>query len=144
MNITMREALRFAAIFVIVLGAFGHRAMAQFDTATVLGSVRDASDAVIPGAVVTITNLEKGISTSRLTGEDGNFEFPGVSVGRYRIVAQKQGFEKATVQDVAVTVNSRQRIDLKLPVAAVGTEITVNAQPAILETDSSDRGQVIT
>jgi len=144
MNITMRDVLRYAVIFVIVLGALGSRATAQFDTATVLGSVRDASDAVIPGAAVTLTNLEKGISVSRLTGEDGNFEFPGVSVGRYRIIAQKQGFDKAIVQDVAVTVNSRQRIDLKLPVASVGTEITVNAQPAVLETDSSDRGQVIT
>ncbi len=143
MNINTRNVLRYAVIFVIVLGALSHRAAAQFDTATVLGSVRDASDAVIPGAVVTITNLEKGISTSRPTDGDGNFEFPGVSVGHYRITAQKQGFEKATVQDVAVTVNSRQRVDIKLPLASVGTEITVNAQPAVLETDSSDRGQVI-
>src|SRR5258708_39358038 len=101
MNITTRNVLRYAVIVVIVLGALSHRAMAQFDTATVLGSVRDASDAVIPGTIVTITNLEKGISTSRPTDGDGNFEFPGVSVGHYRITAQKQGFEKATVQDVA-------------------------------------------
>src|SRR6267142_6371885 len=132
MNLTLRDVIRVAVIFAITLGALGHRAVAQFDTATVLGSVRDASDAVIPGAIVTITNLEKGISTSRRTDGEGNFEFPGVSIGRYRIVAEKEGFEKATVGDVAVTVNSRQRVDLKLTVGSVGSEVVVNAQPAVL------------
>jgi len=73
MNISMRDVLRFTIIFAGVLGVLGHQAMAQFDTATVLGSVRDASDAVIPGAIVTITNLDKGISTSRNT--DGERKF---------------------------------------------------------------------
>jgi hypothetical protein len=50
-------------------------ASAQFDTATVVGTVRDASESVIPGAKVTLTAVETGISAVRMSGADGNSTF---------------------------------------------------------------------
>ena len=56
-------------------------AFAQFDTATVLGSVQDNTGSVVPGATVTLTGLDTGIATTKVTDENGNFEFVTVRVG---------------------------------------------------------------
>src|SRR5258708_1173128 len=128
------------ALFFFVSSGEG---IAQFDTATVLGSVHDASKAAVPGVTVTISNLDKGISVSRTTDGEGNYEFPSLAIGHYRISAEKQGFQIATIDDVVVTVNGRQRVDLSLQVGSVKTEVTINAQTVLVESESSERGQVI-
>lgn len=128
------------ALFFFVFSGEG---MAQFDTSAVLGSVRDASKAAVPGVTVTISNLDKGISVSRTTDGEGNYEFPALAIGHYRIAAEKQGFQTASIDDVVVTVNGRQRVDLTLQVGSVKTEVTVNAQTVLVESESSERGQVI-
>ena len=57
-------------------------AFAQFDTATVVGTVRDTSKAVVPGAKVTLTAVDTGISVVKTSGSDGNYEFPAVKPGQ--------------------------------------------------------------
>src|SRR5215207_7783416 len=79
-------------------------AFAQFDTATVLGSVQDNTGSVVPGATVTLTGLDTGIATTKVTDDDGNFEFVTVRVGRYRLTAELQGFSVARADNVQVTV----------------------------------------
>ena len=88
-------------------------ASAQFDTATVVGTVRDSSNAVVPAAKVTLTAVETGISTVKMSGADGNFEFPAVRPGRYLVTAEKDGFAVALVDDVQVQVGARLRVDLQ-------------------------------
>jgi hypothetical protein len=80
--------------------------LAQFDTATVLGTVRDKSGGIIPGAKVTLTNLETGIKTEKLTDENGSFEFFTVRTGRYRVSAEMSGFSTAVADNVTVNVNA--------------------------------------
>ena len=53
-------------------------AYAQFDSASVVGTVRDPSGAIVPGAKVTLTNAETGISAIKTSGGDGNYEFVAV------------------------------------------------------------------
>ena len=117
-------------------------ASAQFDTATVVGTVRDASESVIPGAKVTLTAIETGISTVRMSGADGNYEFPAVRPGTY-VTAEKAGFAVAMVDQVQVQVGARLRVDLKMPVGQVSEKVEVTATQPLVETDTSQRGQVI-
>src|SRR6185503_8900787 len=81
-------------------------ASAQFDSATVVGTVRDASESVIPGAKVTLTGIETGISAVRTSGADGNYEFPAVRPGTYVVTAEKTGFAVAMVDQVQVQVGA--------------------------------------
>src|SRR6266540_1522011 len=118
-------------------------AFAQFDTATVLGTVKDSSGAVVPGATVTLKNTATGISASAVSDSDGNYQFLNVRVGTYNLRAELQGFSAAEAKDVAVTVNARQRVDLTLAVGSLGETVEVQAASPLLETESSDRGQVI-
>src|SRR6187455_997583 len=86
-------------------------ARAQFDSATVVGTVRDASKAVVPGAKVTLTAVGTGISAIRTSNDDGNFEFPAVKPGLYVVTAERTGFALALVDNVQVEVGARLRID---------------------------------
>jgi hypothetical protein len=80
-----------AALFFLFLLAGAPPASAQFDTGSVVGTVRDASKAVVPNAKVTLTRVDTGISTVRTSNSDGNYEFPAVRPGRYVVTAEQSG-----------------------------------------------------
>lgn len=116
---------------------------AQFETSTVLGTVKDSSDAVLSGARVTLTNLGTNISVSRDSDENGTFEFVNVRPGQYKLAAEKAGFSTAIAPNFVVNVAARQRVDLTMPVGQVVEQVTVTAAVALVESDSSQRSQVI-
>jgi hypothetical protein len=124
--------------------AWSTHAWAQFETANVVGSVRDTSGAVVAGATVTLTNLETGVSSTRTTDSSGNYEFFTVRVGTYLVTAEKEGFAVAVADNVRVTVGARQRVDLSLQVGTLSERVEVTGAVTLLETDTSQRGQVIT
>ena len=117
--------------------------MAQFDTAEVLGTVRDNSGAVVSRANILLVNQGTGIQAKTVSGEDGNFTFSNVRIGSYTVSAEAPGFSKAVAKDITVNVNARQRVDLMLQVGAVTETVEVTAAAAVLETDSSSRSQLI-
>ena len=119
-------------------------AYAQFETATVVGTVRDSSGAVVPDAKVTLTNTQTGVSAERQSDANGNFEFFTVRIGSYVITSEKSGFSIALVENVQVTVGARQRVDLTMAVGQVTERVEVSARAVLLQTDSSERSQVIT
>ena len=117
--------------------------LAQFDTATVLGTVRDASGAVVSGSKVTLENTRTGVTAATKTSNSGNYDFINVQIGTYRVKAESAGFKTAIASEFTVTVSARQRVDLKLELGDVNQSVAVQDAAAALETDSSDRGQVI-
>src|SRR3982751_2652800 len=136
--------MRFAFLCVLAVVAWASPARAQFDSGTVVGTVRDASKSVVPGAKVTVTAVETGISSIRTSGEDGNYEFPAVKPGQYVVTAEKQGFALALVENVRVQVGARLRVDLEMSPAQVTEKVQVTAASPLVETDTSQRDQVIT
>src|SRR5262245_46479304 len=118
-------------------------AFAQFDTAVVLGSVRDPNGAVLPKATVTLKNLATGVTATAQTDDDGNYQFFNVKIGAYQVTAEAQGFARAVAENIQVTVNARQRVDLALKAGEVTEAVTIASDAVQLETESSDRGQVI-
>ncbi len=119
-------------------------AFAQFETATVVGTVRDSSGGVVPDAKVTLTNVETGVSAIRPSDANGNYEFFTVRIGSYLVTAEKDGFSVALVDNVQITVGARQRVDLSMTVGQLTEKVEVSARAVLLQTDSSDRSQVIT
>src|SRR5581483_11429949 len=92
---------------------------AQFDTATVLGSVHDSTGAVVPKATVILKNVATGITQNAQSDEEGNYQFNNVKIGVYQITAEASGFARAVADNIQVTVNARQRVDLTLKAGAV-------------------------
>ncbi len=141
----MRTAsLLYSCLFTLLLVcAASSTTYAQFDTATVLGTVHDPNGAVVAGATVTLRNTATGITATTQTDENGAFNFFNVKIGRYQVSAEAQGFSKAVAENIEVTVNARQRVDLGLKAGAVTETVVITDTAQLLETESSDRGQVI-
>ncbi|MGA9668356.1 MAG: carboxypeptidase regulatory-like domain-containing protein [Terracidiphilus sp.] len=137
----MKRVLLIAAIaFVSFLPL---RIFAQFETASVLGYVRDASGAALPNATVKLVNEGTGAEVTLKTNGEGAYEFTDVKIGSYEVIAQAAGFDTTTTQAFQVQVNAHQRVDVSLKVGSTSEDVTVSGAAALLETDSSERGQVI-
>lgn len=126
--------------FLVVLPAL---TFAQGETATVLGTVRDANGAVVTGATVTLRNVGTAISTVSATDSKGDYIFSNVRIGNYEITIEADGFDRTVAENINLTINSRQRVDLSLQVASTTEIVTVTGAADLLEGDSSGRGQVI-
>jgi hypothetical protein len=137
---TMRKLI---AAFALCAGLAGP-AWAQFETASVLGTVQDPTGAVVPGATVTLLSLDTGISSTRLSDGKGGYEFPSVRIGSYKVSAELSGFAPAVANNVKVSIGARQRVDLTLSPGGMSEAVEVTADVSLLENDSSQRGQVIT
>ena len=138
-----RTLLARAAAALVVTALFPAAAAAQFDTATVLGTIRDPQGAHVPGVTVTLTNVATNIAATTVSGTDGNYQFGNVRVGTYTIKAELSGFSTAVAENILVTVNARMRVDLDLRVGSLDENVVVTGATPVLESESSDRGQVI-
>lgn len=118
-------------------------AMAQFDSASVLGAIKDPSGAGIGSASVTLLSPAKGIGTTRQTDGNGNYEFTNVQPGEYTISVKASGFATSDTDRFTVTVGARQRVDLSLKIGADSQTVTVSDAATLLETDTSDRGETV-
>jgi hypothetical protein len=116
---------------------------AQSETATVLGTVRDSNGAVVTGAAVTLKNIGTGITSSTTTDPNGEYQFVNIKIGDYQITIEASGFNKTIADNINLTINARQRVDIALQVASAAETVMVTGAAELLEADSSDRGQVI-
>ncbi len=130
-----------ALVFVCLLPwvAFG-----QFDSAEVLGTVRDSTGAVLAEANVTLVNESTGISLKTSVDNSGNYTFLNVKSGTYTISADQSGFRTFSSSHVVVNVGARQRVDILMELGVVTETVQVVGVAEVLETDRSDHGQVIT
>ncbi|MBV9507497.1 MAG: carboxypeptidase regulatory-like domain-containing protein [Acidobacteriia bacterium] len=135
----MNRLARWLSLTVLI----AYQSFAQFDTADVVGTIRDGSGGAIAAATVTLQNTDTGIATTVKSAENGEYTFVNVRTGSYAVSAEATGFSKAIASGIHLSVGARQRVDLVLQLGAVNERIEVNAAAATIETDSSSRGQVI-
>ena len=111
--------LRACILFVYVAMSAGY-VLAQSTSGTITGEVRDPQSAVIQGAAITITNVERGQTFTTKSDQLGSYLVYPVPEGTYQISVEAGGFQKKLVQGVYVDVDSRVRVDIDLSVAKAG------------------------
>lgn len=131
---------RFAISFLLVVLAASARA--QFDTATVLGTVTDPSGAVVAHSSVVLRNTATAVEQTAVTDDRGEYRFVDIPIGVYELRVTTRGFQTAEAR-FELTVGAHQRVDVQLKVATASTTVTTTAEAAQLETDSSEHGQVV-
>jgi hypothetical protein len=139
----MRNFQRLLLTAIVCLVSCG-MASAQFENGSIVGTVHDATGAAIPGATITVTNNATGIVSTRDSNATGDFEVPALRVGTYKVTISHEGFSPATDSAVPVSVGARQRVDLNLTVGSTSTTVNVTDAASLVETDTSQRGQIIT
>ena len=134
--------MRLPKLIILALG-LASGAFGQFETALVLGMTVDPRGVPIAQARVSLTNIDTGGTQSTVTNGEGFYQFLEVRVGRYRVLAEAAGFKKLETPIFRVDVGARQRVDAELEIGDVTETVQVEATASSVETDSSDRGQVI-
>jgi hypothetical protein len=112
-------------------------------TGTILGTVRDSSNAIVVGAQVSATNTETNFTQQVSSGSDGGYRLLALPAGHYRVTATAQGFEQFVATGIEVKVNDELRVDVTLQVGTVRQAVSVEANTVQVETDSMQLGQVI-
>jgi len=131
-------------ILTFVLAILALPALAQTNKAAIVGTVTDSNGAAVQGATITITKVDTSATRDVTSGGSGEYEVPLLEIGTYKITATKQGFQTVTQENVVLQTNDRLRIDLTLPPGNITSVVTVTAAAPLVETESSDRGSVIT
>jgi hypothetical protein len=130
-----RHSLRFLAL-VCALAAVARPAAAQSTYGAVVGVVTDSTDAVLPGAAVTLREVQTNVTRSTTSGADGNYEFLNLTQGRYQVTVEMSGFSRVTTEPFPVAARQTVRIDLEMKTAALAEEVTVSGAAPLINTEN--------
>src|SRR6202035_1421215 len=115
----------------------------QVNTATLLGTVKDATGAAVPNSSVTAKNLATGLTRSVTTDGTGNYLISNLPAGHYSVAASLAGFKTTTIPDIELQVAQQATVNPLLEVGQTTQEMTVSAAPALLNSVNSEVGQVV-
>jgi hypothetical protein len=126
----------FATVLIAI--ALAAPAWAQEQRGSIEGVVRDSSGAVLPGATVDV-QFPGGAPISTTTDEAGNYRFPSLAPGNYKITANLQGFVAREVVDVRVGLGQIKKVDFSLPLSGVTETVQVTAETPLVDVRQSAR-----
>jgi hypothetical protein len=111
-----------------------HSGFAQGFTATITGSVKDASGALLEGAAITVTHIESGLKRTAVADAGGAYTIPLLPVGAYEVTAEKDGFKQEVRRGINLAVAQEAVVDLTLQVGNVQQKVTVMAEAPLVNT----------
>ena len=112
-------------------------------TGSINGVVHDPSQAAVKGVRVKVTNTQTNLSLETTTADDGSYRFLALPVGTYNLSAAIAGFQQYNSTGIVLQVNDQLRIDITLRVGSINEQITIAADAAQVETESTQLGDVI-
>ena len=116
---------------------------AQFEYGDVVGTVRDASAAVVPGTKLTLHSVETNVERAETANDQGAYSFPSLRAGHYIVTAEQTGFRTAKTSELDLRAGDRLCVDIALETGQLSEQVTVESSIPLLETETSARGQVI-
>jgi hypothetical protein len=108
------------------------------------GTITDASEAVVAGARITITNLATGVVRTAVTNGTGYYQVNALNAGEYRIAVVQTGFQEAVREGITLETNARLNVSIQLVTGQIVEQVTVTAEAPLLNTESGSAGQVLT
>ena len=112
----------------------------QGSTGRILGTITDQSGGAVAGAVVIITDTERGTSRNLTTDDAGEYNAPSLTASTYKVRAEAKGFKALDRQNVILEVNGNVRVDLQLQPGDVSQTITVTEELPLIETTNAELG----
>ena len=144
MNRSFRNLSALALVLVALLFLTGKSTTAQTFRGTILGTVTDTSGASIPGATVTIRNLDTGLVRTVTTSEDGSYSAPELPIGNYSVVVELSGFKQGVVTGIKVEVSTERRADIVLQPGQVAQKVEVIGEELpMVESTSNTLGGIV-
>jgi len=129
-------------LLTVLLG--GKFLLAQQATALMTGSVKDASDAVVVGAKVTLKNSSTNVARTQITSKDGAYLFNLIPIGTYELTVEQAGFDKYVRKGITLEINQNARLDVSLEIGTTSQIVEVTGDVAQVDTVTSTLGKVET
>ena len=130
------------ALLVLILGG-ALFTYGQQITATIVGTVTDQNGAVVPAATVKATNTATGFSRSMRADGVGAYHIEFLPIGSYTVVVDAPGFKKFVQQNLVLTVDAVQTLNVSLAVGAENQTVTVTEAPPLVETSTAELGRTV-
>jgi hypothetical protein len=127
-----------ASAAVFLLTGLAPQSTAQTLYGSLVGNVRDASQAAVTDARVTIVNKQTNRVREGVTNNLGAYNFPTIESGVYDVRVEREGFQAFSRTDVTVSINSVVRVDAVLQLGSVTETISITAEAAALQTDRAE------
>ena len=143
MNVKECETLRWAAAAILAIALLATPAHSQGVTASIVGTITDATGAVLPGVTVVATNEGTGLRREIFTNESGNYTIPLLPVGTYAVATELPGFRSEVRTGITLNVDARARIDFALQVGQLTETIEVTSEAPLVQTEDSSVGFVV-
>ena len=134
----IRIALSSGALTMALLSFASPSLDAQVLYGTIVGNVKDTSQAAVPGATVTIISPKTNVTREAITNESGTYSVSNVIPGAYTVKVSLTGFKEFSQTDVQVSINNVTRVDATLDVGNISETVTVAATATPLQTDKTD------
>src|SRR6202790_822291 len=135
----------FALVFAALLGLAAAPAGAQTFRGTILGIVTDATGAAVPGATVTVRNVDTGLLRKTETQADGGYRVPELPIGTYDVTVEKADFQTAVTSGVRVDVAAERHVDTALKTGQIKEQITVSGEALpLIEITNATLGGTLT
>src|SRR2546430_3767743 len=110
---------------------------AQRGAATISGTVRDTTGAVIPGAMIRATNTETNLRRTARSNEAGLFSIPDLPPGKYQVQVSVPGFQTTVVENIELVVGQEFVLNAALQVGALAEQVTVSSEVPLVDTSTS-------
>ncbi|MGA2423691.1 MAG: carboxypeptidase-like regulatory domain-containing protein [Terriglobales bacterium] len=135
----MARAGRFTLLVLSVACLLSAEALGQGETTSaIVGEVRDATNAVVPGATVTVTNHETGLKRNAQTDNAGRFNFPQLKPGTYSVRVEARGFDPRQNDNVVSGLGQKQTVDFTLKVARSNEVVEVNSEAPLINPENAN------
>src|SRR5438128_2422744 len=144
MGMCQRPFARFVTAIVALIALGTGLSFAQTSTATILGTVKDASGALVPGVSITVKHTESGLTRTVVSSEQGAYDVRVLPVGAYEITTMIPGFKQVVRSGINLVVGQEAVVDLTLEVGAAAEQITVSEEAPLVNTTTSSTSGVIT
>src|SRR5206468_7846198 len=131
----------FSSTLVVLLFSFALSAQGNFGR--ILGSVKDSTGAVLPGATVNFIDTQRGLARTVTSDEAGLYNAPTLTPGTYTVRVEFPGFKTLSRENVVVEVGSEIRVDLTIETGQQSETVTVNEAIALIDTTTATLGGVL-
>jgi hypothetical protein len=132
-----RKRLSLHLAVLIVLGVSIWQVSAQATTATILGTVKDDSGAVLPGVSVSVRHLDTGTVRAIVSDDAGRYHAPNLALGEYEIQAELAGFQTAVRSGVKLSLGQEAVVDFTMKVGELSEKVVVSGEAPLVQTTSS-------
>jgi hypothetical protein len=133
-------ATAYVALTMVLVGGLS---FAQLPTATILGTVRDSSGAIIPGVNVTAKDVDTGQVRSTVSAADGSYRFSALPIGNYEVRSEHPGFQSEVRSGLTLTVGQEAVVNFTLELGAVEQSVSVTAEAPLVNTTSGTLGSLV-